>query len=89
MKTKNFILYLFVLFGINPLFSQSNLLERVKKNPDNAIEICQKFEQYNSINISANSDEAVDYVSQKNNLSKINAEILSIYVIANHCPNVI
>ena len=30
MKTKSFTLYLFVLFGINPLYSQSNLLENVK-----------------------------------------------------------
>ena len=89
MKTKSFTLYLVVLFGINPLYSQSNLLESVKKNPDNATEICKEFEHYNSINISANSDEAVDYVSKKNNLNKINAEILSIYVIAHHCPNVI
>ena len=89
MKLKNFYLLFIIFFGINTVYSQSNLLESVKKNPDNAIEICEKFEQYNSQNISANSDEAVNYVSQKNQLSAINAEILSIYVIANHCPNVI
>ena len=89
MKLKNFYLLFIIFFGINTAYSQSNLLESVKKNPDNAIEICEKFEQYNSQNISANSDEAVNYVSQKNQLSAINAEILSIYVIANHCPNVI
>tara|TARA_Y100000589_G_scaffold260992_1_gene251055 strand:- start:3931 stop:4200 length:270 start_codon:yes stop_codon:yes gene_type:complete len=78
-----------ILANLNPLHSQSNLLESVKKNPNNAIEMCNKFKELNSKGISANSDEAVNYVSKKNKLSPINAEILSIYVIGLHCPNVI
>ncbi len=73
---------------INPVLSQSNLLESVKKNPSDAIKMCNKFKEFNSKGISANSDKAIKFVSQKNNLSPINAEILSIYVIGLHCPNV-
>ena len=78
----------FLLLGMNSIYAQSNLLESVKKNPKNAIEICNKFKELNKRGISASSDEAVNYVLQKNNLSPVNAEILSIYVIGIHCPNV-
>ena len=87
---KNFFLFLFLtLASVNPLFSQSNLLESVKKNPSDAIKICNKFKELNSKGISASSDKAIDFVSKKNKLNPINAEILSIYVIGLHCPQVI
>ena len=78
----------FLLLGMNCIYAQSNLLESVKKNPKNAIEICNKFKELNKRGISASSDEAVNYVLKKNKLSPVNAEILSIYVIGIHCPNV-
>ena len=78
----------FLFLGMNFIHAQSNLLESVKKNPKNAIEICNKFKELNKRGISASSDEAVNYVLKKNNLSPVNAEILSIYVIGIHCPNV-
>ena len=87
---KNFFLFLFLsLASINPVLSQSNLLENVKKNPSDAIKICNKFKELNSKGVSASSDKAIEFVSKKNNLSLINAEILSIYVIGLHCPKVI
>ena len=87
---KYFFLLLFLsLAYINPVLTQSNLLQSVKKNPANAIKICNKFKELNSKGISANSDKAIDFVSKKNNLNSINAEILSIYVIGLHCPQVI
>ena len=87
---KNSIYISFFLFlSMNFIHAQSNLLESVKKNPKNAIEICNKFKALNKRGISASSDEAVNYVLKKNNLSPVNAEILSIYVIGIHCPNVI
>ena len=89
MKFRNFYLFLFIYLGLIPVNGQSNLLESVKKNPENAIEMCNDFKEFNAKDISVNSDEAVNYVSQKNKLNAINAEILSIYVIAHHCPNVI
>ena len=91
MKTKiSFYSFLIALFlGIEAVYSQSNLLDSVKKNPQNAIEMCNKFKELNKKGISANSDEALNYVSKKRNLNQVNAEILSIYVIGLHCPNVI
>ena len=87
---KNSLYISFFLFlGMNFIHAQSNLLESVKKNPKNAIEICNKFKELNKKGISASSDEAVNYVLKKNNLSPVNAEILSIYVIGIHCPSVI
>ena len=86
------LFYCFILFlGLsNPIFSQTNLLESVKKNPKNAIELCSKFKELNSKGISASSDLAINHVSKKwkTELSPLNAEILSIYVIGLHCPKV-
>ena len=84
-----FKLFFLFLFVYDPIYSQTNLLESVKKNPKNAIEICNKFKELNKKGISASSDQAVNYVSKKNKLTPVNAEILSIYVIGIHCPNVI
>ena len=88
---KSFFYFLFLFFVLSdPIYSQNNLLESVKKNPKNAIEICSKFKELNSKGISANSDLAINHVSKKwkTQLSPLNAEILSIYVIGLHCPKV-
>ena len=87
---KNFFLFLFLsLNSLSPVLSQSNLLESVKNNPADAIKMCNKFKELNLKGISASSDKAIEFVSKKNNLNTINAEILSIYVIGLHCPQVI
>ena len=86
----NFFLLLFLsVANINPVLSQSGLLESVKKNPGDAIKICNKFKELNSKGISASSDKAIEFVSKKNNLNPITAEIPSIYVLALHCPQVL
>ena len=86
---KNSLYFSFLLMlSMNTMHAQSNLLESVKKNPKDAIEMCNKFKELNKRGISASSDEAVSYVSKKNKLTPVNAEILSIYVIGIHCPNV-
>ena len=84
-------LLLFFLFSnpLYPVFSQSNLLESVKKNPNEAKNLCNKFREFNSNGISASSDKAIDYVSNKKKLTPVNAEIFSIYVIGLHCPDII
>ena len=86
-------LFLLILFffsnSFNPVFSQSNLLESVKKNPEEAKNICNKFREFNSKGISASSDKAIKYVSNKKKLTAVNAEIFSIYVIGLHCPDII
>ena len=85
--------FLFLLFLLSnsfyPVYSQSNLLESVKKNPSEAKNLCNKFREFNSKGISASSDKAIAYVSNKNKLSPVNAEIFSIYVIGLHCPDII
>ena len=88
MKFFLFILFLFP-FSSYPVFSQSNLLESVKKNPGEAKNICNKFRELNAKGVSASENEAIDYVSKRNKLTPVNAEIFSIYVIGLHCPDVI
>ena len=90
LKMKPFLFFLFLIFyPSNSTLSQSNLLETVKKNPNEAIKICNKFKELNAKGISANSDKAIDFVSKNNNLTPVNAEIFSIYVIGLHCPEII
>ena len=85
--------FLFLLFffssSLNPALTQSNLLETVKKNPNEARILCKKFREFNSKGISASSDKAIEFVSNKKKLTPVNAEIFSIYVIGLHCPDVI
>ena len=88
MKPVLFLLFLFSSSSY-PIFSQSNLLESVKKNPNEARNLCSKFRDFNLNGISASSDKAIDYVSKKNKLTPVNAEIFSIYVIGLHCPDII
>jgi len=88
MKSLLFLLFLFSN-SLYPVFSQSNLLESVKKNPNEAKNLCNKFRELNSKGISASSKEAIDLVSNKKKLTPVNAEIFSIYVIGLHCPDII
>ena len=88
MKPLLFLLFLFSN-SLYPVFSQSNLLETVKKNPNEARNLCNKFREFNSKGISASSDEAINYVSNKKTLTPVNAAIFSIYVIGLHCPDII
>ena len=68
----NFFLLLFLSVAyINPVVSQSGLLETVKKNPGDAIDMCNKFKELNSKGISASSDKAIEFVSKKNNLKQL------------------
>ena len=87
---QNLLFFLFLIsLTSNPILSQSNLLESVKKNPSEAIKICNKFKEFNSRGISASSDKALEFVSKRNKLTPVNAEIFSIYVIGLHCPEII
>ena len=87
---KSLLLFLFLFpNSFRPVFSQSNLLESVKKNPTEARNLCDKFRDFNSKGISASSDKAIEYVSNKKKLTPVNAEIFSIYVIGLHCPDII
>ena len=72
MKPLLFLLFLFSN-SLYPAFSQSNLLETVKKNPNEAKNLCNKFREFNSKGISASSDQAIKYVSNKKKLTPVNA----------------
>ena len=86
---KSFLFFLIMISSsLNPLLSQPNLLERAKNNPREGSELCEKFEEYNSQNKSATSVEATEFVSKKKNLSMVNAEFYSIYVIGLYCPKI-
>ena len=61
MKPVLFLLFLFSN-SLNPVFSQSDLLKSVKKNPNEAKNLCNKFREFNSKGISASSDKAIEYV---------------------------
>ena len=63
-------------------------MENAKKNPSEAINICNKFRELNSEGIYSSDQEAIDYVSERNKLTPVNAEIFSIYVIGLYCPDI-
>ena len=68
--------------------AQSALLESVKRNPEEARALCRRFKDLNAKGISASSSQSINEVSRQKNLSPIDAEILSTYVIGLNCPDV-
>tara|TARA_Y100001970_G_C13917440_1_gene691693 strand:- start:171 stop:440 length:270 start_codon:yes stop_codon:yes gene_type:complete len=86
---KKSLLFLFPIFAMaTAAIGQSNILEDVKQNPDEAIALCNRFRDLNSQGISASSNNVIKEISTKKNLNFKDAEILSIYVIGLHCPEV-
>ncbi len=69
-------------------YGQSQLLESVKANPKEAIELCEKFRDLNSKGISSGSKDVIKEISQEKQLNNSDAEILSIYVIGMYCPDI-
>ena len=74
--------------SISIAYSQSSLLESVKRNPGEAMEMCKNFKSLNAKGISAGSKQVIQEISFQKNLSQTDAEILSIYVIGLNCPDV-
>ncbi len=89
---KMLLLHVLILaaFSLNPFLAkaQSGLLESVKRNPKEAKEMCENFIDLNSKGISAHSDEVLNNIAKEKNLTKLDSEILSMYVIGLHCRNV-
>ena len=79
-----------VLLSIAPsaLAAASNLLESVKQNPALARNLCSQFKQLNAQGISATSRQSIERVAASQNLSPLDAEVLTTYVIGLHCPDV-
>ena len=71
-------LFLIFLFSntLYPVFSQSNLLESVKKNPNEARNLCNKFREFNSKGISASSDRAIAIFKKEIGISPPQAYLL-------------
>jgi len=77
----------FTSFAINQnAMAQSRLLEGVKRNPVEAKYICENFRELNKENISAGSPKSIQKISVQKNISKVDAEILSMYVRGLYCP---
>ena len=85
---KSFLFLFMISSSLNPILSQPNLLDQAKNNPREGTELCNKFEEYNSENLSATSYSATKFVSKKKNLSMVNAEFYSLYVIGLYCPKI-
>ena len=82
------ITLIFSSFAINQnIMAQSRLLESVKRNPDEAKSICKNFRDLNKDNVSAGSPESIQKISIQKNISKVDAEILSMYVRGLYCPD--
>lgn len=78
-----------LLLGLTPTGqAQSAILESVKRNPDEAKALCQQLRQLNAQGISATSRQAVNLVAAQRNLSPMDAEVLTTYVVGLHCPDV-
>ena len=81
------IALIFTSVAINQeAMAQSRLLEGVKRNPDEAKSICHSFRELNKENISAGSPSSIQKLSTQKNISKVDAEILSVYVRGLYCP---
>ena len=72
----------------SPLRAASALLESVKQNPGLAKQLCGQFKALNAQGKSATSKEAIAMVASSQNLSPVDAEVLTTYVIGLHCPDV-
>ena len=70
------------------IFGQSQLLENVKENPEEAIALCRRFRALNSKGISSGSKEVIEQISREKQLSSGDAEILSIYIVGMYCPEI-
>ncbi|MGC5196367.1 hypothetical protein [Aphanothece microscopica] len=71
-----------------PVWSQSALLDSVKRNPGKAKAICAQLKQLNSQGISYTSQQATRQIASQENLSPADAEVLTTYVVGLHCPDV-
>ena len=84
-----YLLILFLIFfSTNSVLGKQLLLDRVKNNSSDAVNTCSKFKELNSKNISANSNDGINYVKAKYKENSLNAEMISIYIIGLHCPEV-
>ena len=85
---KLIVLLILIITDVPSLKAQSKLLESVKRNPTEAIEICKKFRELNEKGISSSSKEVIQSIGIERNLNYSDAEVLTIYIRHFHCSNV-
>jgi hypothetical protein len=71
-----------------PVQAQSNLLESVRRDPSRAKRLCRELRQMNQQGISYTSKQAIRQIASQENLSLMDAEVLTTYVVGLHCPDV-
>lgn len=74
--------------GVLPARAQSNLLESVRRDPARAKRLCLELRQLNQQGISYTSKQAIRQIASQENLSMMDAEVLTTYVVGLHCPDV-
>ena len=86
---RNFLIGL-ALFGLQTtaVSASSELLNDVKRNPQQAKNMCGDFKTLNENGQSAYSKKNIRTIAKSRNLSDDDAEILVTYVVGMHCPNV-
>ena len=81
-------LFLVFLSSNSFIYAQSQLLEKVKNNPDEAIALCNRLKALNAKGISSGSKQVIQEISRERKLNATDAEILAIYVVGMYCPGV-
>jgi len=71
-----------------PAQAQSNLLEGVRRDTARAKRLCRELRQLNQQGISYTSKQAIRQIASQENLSLMDAEVLTTYVVGLHCPDV-
>ena len=66
----------------------SDLLNEVKRNPQQAKSMCRDFKELNENGKSAHSKKSIRTIAKSRKLSNEDAEVLVTYVVGMHCPNV-
>ena len=68
--------------------ADSELLNSVKRNPQLAKAMCNRFEHLNAQGKSAYSKKVTREIASEQKLSRQDAEVLVTYVVGMHCPDV-
>lgn len=75
--------------GLLPaLASASPMLEKVRSNKELAQQLCGDFRKLNENGIRAHSPQGFGRTASQQNLSPLDAEILTTYVVGMYCPDV-
>lgn len=75
--------------GLMPALAlASPILEKVRDNKELAQQLCGEFRKLNDSGIRAHSAQGFGRMASRQNLSPLDAEILTTYVVGMYCPDV-